>query len=264
MTDTATPTPPGASAAPEIQIVTFGDLSTALGRGWRDFLRAPAFGLFFSLFYVLGGIIIYLQLMIWNQTWWIVPIAVGFPLLGPFAAVGLYEVSRRIESGAALDWAAILGVIVRQKDRQIPSMAVVVIMIFLFWMFIAHMIFALFFGTATMTNVMTSYRFLLSANGLTMLAVGSAVGGVLAFVLYAVTVAGLPMLLDREMDFVSAMIFSFQCVTANLAPMLAWGVLVAALVFVGLLPFFLGLFVVLPVLGHATWHLYRLAIRFEA
>ncbi len=264
-TELAPPSPP-----PIIGTVGFNDLAEALKAGWRDFRRAPpAFGLFFSFFYVLGGILIYLQLDVIDQSYWIIPLATGFPLLAPFFAVGLYEVSHRLEQGDDLDWAAILGVIFRQKDRQFPTMAAVIVFIFLFWLFIAHMIFALFLGgLEPMTNILSDWQHTIFSQkgGLTMLAVGTAVGGAAhAFVLFSLTVMSLPLLLDRELDFITAMIASFQLVLANLVPMVCWGgILISVLMLLGMLPFFLGgLFVVLPVLGHATWHLYRRAMSFE-
>lgn len=258
--ETAAPPP---HPPPVIGRIGMEDVTAALRQGWRDFLAAPAFGLFFSAFYVLGGMVIFLQLMVLEQSWWILPIAVGFPLLGPFAAVGLYEVSRRMEAGEPLDWAGVLGVVFRQKDRQIPSLAVLVILIFLFWIYSAHLIFALFLGLQAMTNVMTSFDVYLTPNGIMVLLVGGVVGAALSTLLFCITVIGLPLLLDREIDFVSAAIASFRAVAANPAPMAAWGVMVAAGLAVGMAPFFLGLFIVLPVFGHATWRLYRRVVSFE-
>ncbi len=255
--------PPPAQSPPIIQPISFGDVRAALVEGLNDFRRAPAFGLFFSAFYVLGGFIILAQLMVLEQSWWILPISLGFPLLGPFAAVGLYEVSRRLETGELLDWAGVLGVIFRQKDRQIPSVITFVIIIFLFWVYAAHLVFALFFGLSAMTNVMSSFEVLMSLNGAIMLLIGTVVGAGLSFVIFGTTVIGLPLLLDREIDFVSAMIISFKTVTTYPGPMLSWGLLTAIILFLGMAPLFLGLFLALPVLGHATWRLYRKAIAFE-
>jgi uncharacterized membrane protein len=122
------------------------------------------------------------------------------------------------------------------------------------------MIFALFMGLSTMTNVSTSYDVYLTSNGLTMLVVGTAVGAVFALLIFAITVVGLPMVVDRDVDFVTAMISSFEVVTQAPVPMLTWAGIVAVLTFVAMLPGFLGLFIVLPILGHATWHLYRILI----
>ena len=253
-----------ASPPPKIGSIGYGDLGAALKAGWQDFRRAPAFGLFFASFFVLGGWLIYFQLETIERSFWIIPTAFGFPLLAPFLAVGLYCVSRRLETGHPLVWGEILGLVFREKDRQMPSMAVVIIMIFLFWIFIAHMIFALFLGFMPMTNISTEWQTtIFTVEGFKMLAVGSFVGAVIGLVLYALTVISLPLLLDREIDFITAMITSWQLVAANPGPMLTWALVIAVLVVLALIPGFLGLFVVMPVLGHASWHLYRRAIGFD-
>ncbi|MDX1782497.1 MAG: DUF2189 domain-containing protein, partial [Thalassovita sp.] len=138
------------------------------------------------------------------------------------------------------------------------SICAIIIFMFLFWFFLAHMIFALFMGTMTMTNVSTSYAVFMTPNGLMMLGLGSVIGAGFALLLYMITVISLPMLLEREIDYVTAMIISFKTVQDNFVPMLAWAVFVAVITFVSMLPGFLGLFFTLPLLGHATWHLYRL------
>jgi uncharacterized membrane protein len=154
----------------------------------------------------------------------------------------------------------IFGVIFRQKDRQIPAIAAVIVVYFLFWNFLSHMIFALFLGTATMTNISSSLAVFLSAEGLVMLAFGTAVGAAFATLLFCLTVVSLPMLLDREVDFVTAMLTSLALVRENPRVMLSWGALIAVCLFLGMIPAFLGLFLVLPLFGHASWHLYRRAI----
>ena len=246
-----------AAALPGINIITTAAIGTALRGGFRDFLRAPVYGLFFSLIYVLGGWVIWSVYTAAGQEWWLIPVIVGFPILAPFAAVGLYEVSRRLEKGERLDWRGILGVVFAQKDRQVPSMAMVILLMFMFWVFVAHTVFALFMGLSAMTNVSSSFEILFQGNGPIMLLVGSLIGAGFACVLFSVTVVGLPLILDREVDFISAMILSVQAVLANAAPMIGWGVTIAALLFIGMALMFLGLFIVLPVLGHATWHMYR-------
>ncbi len=253
MTETQAP-------SPEINLVEMSDLWESLALGWRDFRRAPLLGLAFSAVYVLGGLLITWAMTSKGQVWWTLPASAGFPILGPFIACGFYEISRRLEAGEPLVAGEIFGVIFRQKDRQIPAMAAVIVVYFLFWNFLSHMIFALFLGNATMTNVSSSLAVFTSPEGLTMLAFGTAVGAAFATLLFCLTVVSLPMLLDRDVDFVTAMLTSFALVKESPRVMLGWGALIAVCLFLGMLPAFLGLFVVLPLFGHASWHLYRRAI----
>lgn len=244
--------------APDVARLTLSDLAASLRAGWRDYRRAPAFGVFFSAVYVLIG----LGFVIFGAgtVLWTFAVSLAFPMFAPFAAVGLYEVSRRMERGEALDWRKILGSVAAERDRQIPWMGAIIVIYVLFWSFLAHMIFALFMGLSVMTNISSSYEVFLTPNGLTMIAVELGVGGVLAFVLFSLTVTSLPHLLEREVDFVTAMLCSLRVVRENLFVMLVWAGLIAGLTFLAMLPLFLGLFVALPVFGHATWHLYRRAL----
>ena len=247
-------------AIPEVNEVDLSDLRASLALGWQDFRRAPLLGLVFSAVYVLGGWLIFWAMTTKGQIWWTLPASAGFPILGPFIACGFYEISRRLETGETLSAGAVFGVIFRQKDRQIPAIAAVIVVYFLFWNFLSHMTFALFLGTATMTNVSSSLAIFATPEGLIMLAFGTAVGAVFATLLFSLTVVSLPMLLDREVDFVTAMLTSLALVQANPRVMLGWGALIGLALFLGMVPGFLGLFVVLPLFGHASWHLYRRAI----
>jgi len=249
-----------APQVPGINRIPASAVTQAVRKGWQDFRAAPGYGLFFGGFYVVCGLAMLWVVQLTGQVYWLALLVFGFPLIGPFAAVGLYEISRRLSLGTPLVRHEIMGVIWRQKNRQLPSICAIIIFIFLFWSFIGHMIFALFLGLTTMTNISTSYAVFLTPNGLAMLAVGTAVGAVLAGILFSITVISLPMLLDREIDFVTAMILSVSSVLQNKAVMFRWAVIVAVVVFLAILPAFLGLIVVLPVLGHATWHLYTAVI----
>jgi uncharacterized membrane protein len=253
----ATATHPTVPSRPVIRRITVEDIHAALAAGWADFRAAPQFGLFFGGVYALAGMVILLQLWVWEQPLWILPLALAFPLVGPFAAIGLYEVSRRREAGLPLDWSQVLDVVWRERHRQIPTMAFAVLAGFLIWLWAARLMVALFLGRMSAATYSDLGATLTSGPGLTMIVVGTVVGGAIAFVLYAITAVSLPMLMDRELDFVTAMIASFNAVTQNPVPMLTWAAIIAAGLAAAMVPFFLGLVVALPVLGHATWHVYR-------
>ena len=244
---------------PEVRSdLAFADLRAALAAGWRDFLAMPRFGLFFGGVYVLAGLAIGWATISGGNLSWLIPAIAGFPLVAPFVAVGLYEASRRRAAGLPLTWRAVLGALKGHGDDQILSMGVIVFVAFSFWMIVAHAIFAIFVGESGMGR--DPLAALLTPEGLAMLAVGSAVGGAMAFVFYAMTVVSLPLLVDRRHDFLTAIIASLAVVRRNFAVMLGWAAIIAALLFLAMLPGFLGLLVALPVLGHATWHLYVRAV----
>lgn len=243
---------------PQFDRVGLATLRSALAAGWRDFLATPVYGLFFASVYIGFGWVFAWITVQTGQSYWLVFAAIGFPLIGPFAATGLYEISRRRQLGSGFRPSDILGVVFQQRNRQLPWLCAMIIIVFLFWFTLAHMIFALFLGLAPMTNVSSSLEVYFTADGLMMLGFGTAVGAAISLLLYMLMVLSLPMLLDREVDFITAMIKSFQFVQANFLPMMLWGILLAGLTLVAMTPWFLGLLVVLPWLGHSSWHLYAL------
>ena len=246
-----TPQPPQV-----ISDLTWADLAAALARGWRDFSAMPRFGLFFGGVYVLAGLAIGWASLTGGEPTWLIPAIAGFPLVAPFIAVGLYEASRRRAAHEPLTWRVVLGALKGHGDDQILSMGVIVFVAFSFWMIVAHAIFAIFMAESGMGGSEDALTAFLTPSGLAMLAVGSAVGAVMAFAFYAMTVISLPMLVERKVDFLTAIITSLKVVRGNWVVMLGWAAVIAALLFVAMLPAFLGLLVALPVLGHATWHLY--------
>jgi uncharacterized membrane protein len=246
------------SAMPTVNEIGFADLQDVLKKGLADFLAAPQFGLFFGGVFALGGIVIALSLTVWDIPWMIYPVAIGFPLVGPFVAVGLYEVSRRREAGQPLVWSEILGVIWLQRQRELAWMAFVMLFVFWVWMYQVRLLIAVILSRASFS---TLERFLdvlfTTSSGWIFLTVGHIVGAVLALVMFSITVVSIPLLLDREADFVTAMITSVKTVVSSPAPMIVWGIFVTLAVIFSSVPLFLGLLVMLPILGHATWHLYR-------
>lgn len=253
----------GTQAHPNPPVVArdlaIADLRAALAAGWHDFRAQPAFGLFFAAIFVIGGLALTYMLVARGELTWAIPAVAGFPLLAPFTAVGLYEVSRRRELGLQMSWSAILGAVRGRGDEQILAMGVIIFVAFGFWVIVAHVIFSIAIVEAGAGS--ESLAFLTTRTGGIMLAIGSAVGGVMALAFYAVTVFSLPMLVHREVDFLTAVIASLSCFKANNRVLLFWAAIIAIALFTSLLFAFLGLLITLPVFGHATWHLYRRAIQ---
>lgn len=234
------------------------DLRDAVAAGWADFRAYPVYGLFFAGIFAIAGVALYFALFVWGEVFWLVLAAAGFPLLAPFVAVGLYEVSRRREAAIPMSWRAVLGALRGHGDEQIISMGVILFVAFGFWLMVAHGIFAVFLAESSIGS--PSIELLRTGAGIMMLLVGGIVGALMALAFYSITVVSLPMLIDREVDFITAIIVSLATVRSNKFVLLIWAVVIAITLFVAMLPLFLGLFIVLPVLGHATWHLYRRAV----
>lgn len=249
-----------AAQAPAINRITTDTVRDALHKGFDDFKAAPGYGLFFGGVYAVGGLVLWgLSRMVGNAGI-LVPLAFAFPLLGPFLAIGLYEVSRRRERGEPLDRSAILGAVFRQRDGQMPFMGVVILFLALCWLVLARVTFALFLSDDAMTNIFTTREAIFTLDGAAMLLIVVALGGAFALLVFALTVVSMPLLLDREVDIVTATISSVQAVAENLRPMMLWAAIVVGVLTVAMLPAFLGLFIALPVLGHGTWHLYRATV----
>ncbi len=247
---------------PEVMPLTVADIRACLMQGITDFARAPRFGLFFGGIFALIGMIITLALVRWNMAWMVYPFAIGFPLIGPFAAAGLYEVSRRLESGETLTWSAILSVVWAQRRRELSWMAFTMLFFFWVWMYQIRLMIALFLGRLSFSTLDRFFSVVLTTpEGWLFLAVGHVVGAALALILFSITVISMPLLMEREVDFITAMITSVKTVIASPAAMLGWGVVVTLAVIAACVPFFFGLLVVLPILGHTTWHIYRMAVR---
>ena len=248
-------------AVPKVNKVTTGDITASLKAGVSDFWARPVMSGFFGLFYAAFGIL-FVWCLVWlGQIWMIIPAAVGFPLVAPFAAAGLYEISRRLQSGESFGWLDILTVMANQSKREMGWMAFVTLFIFWVWMYQVRLWLAIILQDASFSDFdgfLNTVFF--TPLGWTFLAVGTCVGAFLSAVLFAVTVVAMPMLLDRETNFVSAMITSIRIVTDNPWVMLSWAAIISVTMLVSLIPAFLGLIFTLPILGHTTWHLYQRAV----
>ena len=241
-----------------IRAIEASDVFAAFREGARDFGRKPLLSMFFGLVFAAFGLIFVLGLLYFDQIWMIVPAGVGFPLVAPFLAAGLYEMSRRYQSGESFTWGEIFTIVFRQQRREFGWMAFVMLFVFWVWIYQVRLLLALFLQWTSFSSLEGFFLVVTTTtNGLLFLAIGTMVGAILATVLFSITVIAMPLLLDKEIDFVSAMILSVKSVTQNPVVMLAWGACIAELTFLSVLPVFLATIVVLPILGHTTWHLYR-------
>lgn len=246
---------------PEVNALSFDDIKDCLHKGISDFRKAWIFGLFFGGVFAIGGIFILQSLFVWKKIWMIYPVMIGFPLIGPFAAVGLYEVSRRLENGQPLAWNEILSLVSYQVGRELQWMAFVILFIFWIWMYQIRLLIALILGQMTFSTWGQFFETVTTTpEGLAFIIIGHLVGACLALFLFSVTVVSIPILIDRDLDFITAMITSVKTVCASPIVMLSWGVFVTLAVMASFIPAFLGLLVVLPVLGHTTWHIYKKAV----
>jgi uncharacterized membrane protein len=246
---------------PDVNTLGFDDLKACLSKGISDFRKAPQFGLFFGGIFAFGGIFIVQSFIVWEKGWMIYPMMVGFPLIGPFAAVGLYDVSRRLEGGQPLIWKEILSVISLQTSRQLPYMAFVMLFIFWIWMYQVRLLLALILGHMSFPSLTAFIEIITTTpQGWAFVGIGHVVGALFALLLFSLTVISIPLILDRDVDFITGMITSVKTVLKSPIVMLTWGVFVTLAVMVSFIPLFLGLLVVLPVLGHTTWHIYKRAV----
>ncbi|MDX5592358.1 DUF2189 domain-containing protein [Pseudovibrio sp. SPO723] len=249
---------------PVVNKIEIADIVDALKLGMKDFRRQPLYGLFFGCFFAIGGNVIVLMSFFYNQSHLSYPLAVGFWLIGPFIAVGLYEVSRRLEKNEELSWRGVLGIMWDQHRRELAWMAFVVIFILLMWMFEVRLLLALFLGFSGFSTFGEFLQVMFTTpQGFMFLVVGNVVGALISLILFSLTVVSFPLLLDRNYDFITAMITSVKVVLASPVVMIGWGWAITLILLASMAPAFIGLIVTLPILGHTTWHLYRKAVRFE-
>jgi uncharacterized membrane protein len=237
------------------------DLMDALAKGWNDFTAMPSHAVFLCLVYPIIGIAIAGLTLGYALLPLLYPLAAGFALVGPFAAIGLYELSRRREAGVEVAARDAFDVLRSPSIGAIVALGVVLMLLFLIWVAIAHAIYVANFGYAAPTSIGQFLRDVLTTPaGWNLIVIGNGVGFLFAVAALTISVVSFPLLLDRDVGAAVALVTSARAVLANPMTMALWGLIVAVLLFIGSLPAFLGLTVVLPVLGHATWHLYRKVI----
>ena len=240
-----------------INTITASEVLFSLRDGLRDFQKAPLYGLFFGLAYAaFGWLLIYLMIGL-DFGSYVYPMVTGFALVAPFAAAGLYEISRRLESGEPLSWGAILGCIFGKGGKAVGTMAIVTTFSYIIWMDIAAALYVMFFSMKPPRFDALLEAILTTPKGFVFFVVGNSIGAVLAVIVFSIMVVSLPMVFDRDVDFVTAMITSVKSVLANPRPMLLWCAIIGVFTALSLASVFVGLLVTLPILGHATWHLYR-------
>jgi uncharacterized membrane protein len=243
--------------APRIREVELDRPWAWLTAGWRDLARAPAIGLTYGLLFALVGWAVTFGLWWLGPIYLILPLTAGFLIMGPLLAAGLYEVSRRLERGKRATFGDAIAAF-RVNPSQIAFMGITLLLLFFAWIRLAVMIFYLFFGLTPPSPAGFVGRVFFSAGSLPFLVVGTAVGAVLAALAFGLSAISIPLLLDRpRAHVVTAIAANFKAVFDNPATMAFWAVLIVLFVGAGLITFYVGLIVTLPLIGHASWHAYR-------
>ncbi len=243
---------------PEVRRIEAHDLNECLKLGLADFAAYRTDVIFLCLIYPVAGLVLARLAFGYEMLPLLFPLASGFVLVGPVAAIGLYEMSRRREQGAKIGWGDAFGVVKAPAFGAILVLGLLLLAIFLLWLLVAYGIFAATLGPEKPTAVGSFLRDVLTTGaGWAMIVVGCGVGFCFALLVLTISVISFPLLLDREVGLGTAISTSVRAVRANPGPMALWGLVVAAGLVLGAIPLLLGLVVVMPVLGHATWHLYR-------
>jgi uncharacterized membrane protein len=228
-----------------------------LAAGWQDFKRQPLVSLLYGVLVYLISLAIVIGLFALGLDYILFPAFAGFMVVGPILAVGLYEKSRRLEAGQPIYWRDIFFV-KAQSSGQILFTGVLLCLLMILWMRAAVIIYALFFGLVPFPGLDHIVPMLFTTlTGWAMLIVGTAVGGLFAAFSFAISAFSLPMLLNERVDALTAMGTSMALVWNNLRVMLTWAAIVLGLIFIGIATSCIGLIIVFPLLGHATWHAYR-------
>lgn len=247
-----------ADEPPRVRTITTAALKDALGRGWEDFKAQPSHLVFVALIYPIAGILLAQLTVSYNIFPLLFPLLGGFALLGPFAAIGLYEISRRREHGLDCSWRQAFGVLHSPAIGQIVLLGVLLTGLFVAWLTCAWLIYkwqlALPADVSTADFLRATFT---TFDGWVMIVLGNSVGLLFAILAFAISVVSFPLIIDRHVEMATAVRTSIAAVEANPRVMMIWGLMVTGLLVLGCLPLLVGLVVAMPVLGHASWHLYR-------
>jgi uncharacterized membrane protein len=249
-------TAPDQGTLPKVNEITLDHPWEWLAKGWRDLTTAPRFSLAYGSVFTIVSYLLTFGLVHEGLFFIIPPLAAGFFLLAPVLGIGLYQISDSIERGEQIRFCNAL-IAWKRNDVQLSAMALVLVMIMLAWMLAAILVFALLYSNPTPTwpNFVADV-FLSGANNLFVFS-GILVGGVIAALTFMISAVTVPALMDRETDVLTAMQTSVQAVRTNWQAMTLWACLIVMFVGVGIVTFYIGLIVAMPLVGHATWHAYR-------
>ncbi len=232
-----------------------------LAAGWRDLWTKPVISLGYGLAFALTSVGLMLSLAFAEMQALVLPLAGGFVLIGPLAAVGLYDMSRAIEAGRPVTWGSVLTAWTRAKG-QVGFFGGILAFAFFVWQQIALLLFMLFWGNNGIPPPSTFVPTLLFSNhGLALLVTGTIVGGMLAAVVFAISVISVPLLVTEQLDAVTAIRTSLTAIVCNPKPLALWAALIAGFMVLGIATLSAGLIVAFPLIGHATWHAYRAIVR---
>jgi uncharacterized membrane protein len=251
-------------AHPVIRKIGAADLRDALKGGWDDFATIPTHAIFVCLIYPIIGFALGRLAIGYAVLPLLFPLIAGFALVGPLAAVGLYELSRRREAGLDSSWWHVFDVLKSPSIGAIAALGILLMIIFLCWLYTAQAIYQSLFGLNAPDSIGQFVGEVLNTSqGWWLIVLGNGAGFLFALVTLVISAVSFPLLLDRDVGAWVAVETSVRAALANPFAMALWGLIVAVLLVIGSLPFFFGLAVVMPVLGHATWHLYRRVVERE-
>jgi uncharacterized membrane protein len=243
---------------PEVRKIGAADIGYALRRGFADFSAMPTHVVFLGLIYPIVGLILGRLVFGYDVLPLLFPLMAGFALVGPFAALGLYELSRRREKGLDTSWRHAFDVFRSPSFGAIAALGVLLLIIFFVWIAVANAVYVASFGYSPAASIPDFLRQIFTTpEGWALILIGNGVGFLFALLVLVISVVSFPLLLDRNVGAHVAILTSVRAVSTNPGPMALWGLIVAGLLVAGSIPFFIGLAIVVPVLGHATWHLYR-------